>query len=47
MNSNPEGLRKKPYELPSLRVYGDIMTMTQSTGSTSKNSDGSKSARTG
>ena len=31
MTSNSrEGNKKKPYQKPALRVYGDIRTMTQS-----------------
>lgn len=40
MYPNPEGLRKKPYQLPSLRVYGDVITMTQASKNNGSTSDG-------
>jgi len=32
--------KKKPYQKPNLRVYGDIRALTQSAGGSTKNSDG-------
>lgn len=34
------GCDKKPYQKPTLRMYGDIRTMTQSTGKASSKADG-------
>jgi hypothetical protein len=39
MSSAPETPLKKPYQKPSLRVYGDIQTLSGSTGAGLK-SDG-------
>jgi len=33
---------KKSYQSPLLRVYGDILKVTQATGTTAKNADGGK-----
>lgn len=32
MNSNPKTPAKKPYETPRLKVYGDILTLTNGNG---------------
>jgi len=41
VTSNPRVCgKKKPYQRPSLRVYGDIRALTQATGTTSKRADG-------
>jgi len=32
--------KKKPYQKPSLRVYGDVRALTQAVGTTSKRGDG-------
>ena len=41
MNGTQKQKQKgKPYRTPSLVVYGDIRTITQAVGATSKTSDG-------
>ena len=37
MSSKPEQPLKKPYQKPSLRVYGDIQALSGSLGSGAKN----------
>lgn len=34
--------KKKPYEKPNLRVYGDVRTLTQTAAMISMNGDGPK-----
>jgi len=41
-----ESGKKKPYQKPNLRVYGDVRALTQATGKVSKNSDGTKGLKT-
>jgi hypothetical protein len=38
--------KKKPYQRPNLRVYGDVRALTQAAGMTSKNGDGTKGLKT-
>lgn len=40
MTSKKVREKKKPYEKPNLRVYGDIRALTQSAGSASMMADG-------
>lgn len=40
MKPKAQGSKKKPYQEPRLRLYGDVGTMTQAVGSTAKKSDG-------
>jgi len=40
LKANEQAYKKKPYEKPVLRVYGDIRTMTQSHASNRGNADG-------
>ena len=39
LKSNAVGSGKKPYQKPSLRVYGDIRVLTETAGSTSVHRD--------
>ncbi len=32
--------KKKPYQKPNLRIYGDVRALTQSAGKTSSHGDG-------
>jgi len=44
--NSQEHTKKKPYQKPNLRVYGDVRALTQATGMVSKNADGSKGLKT-
>lgn len=47
MTSDPRKLnKKKPYQKPTLRVYGDVRVLTQAATMASKNSDGVKGRKT-
>jgi hypothetical protein len=46
LNTKAEGMEKKPYHQPILRVYGDVRTLTQTSGNKSMNSDGLKGHKT-